>query len=143
VSQHAGVAALAVPDKELQPLYDELLPHRDYIVGALNDMEGVTCYKGSGAFYAFPDVSEYIGVHVRRPPALADAPGEAGKAVLTSVELCQFLLEEHGVSAVPGDAFGRPGYLRLSYAASMDDIKGAISRIKAGLGALQRGGAAQ
>ncbi len=90
---------------------------RKYIVGRLNDIPGVECGMPRGAFYVFPDVR---GVLAR--------PG--GPA--TALALSERLLDEAHVAVVPGEAFEAPGFLRLSYATSMDRIEEGLNRIDPG-----------
>ena len=99
---------------------------RDFVVDRLRGIDGVRCPRPGGAFYVFPDVSVFYGT---------TAPG--GRAIEDSNDLCFYLLEEHDVALVPGAAFGAPSGFRISYAASMDDLKTALGRIEAGLAALQ------
>ena len=93
---------------------------RQTIVAALNDIEGVNCPTPTGAFYAFADVS-----------ALLNKPLGASKASYASTsELAAALLDEGHVAAVPGEAFGAPGYLRFSYALADDDLVEGMKRMK-------------
>ncbi|HMB90639.1 MAG TPA: aminotransferase class I/II-fold pyridoxal phosphate-dependent enzyme, partial [Rhodothermales bacterium] len=85
----------------------------------------VVCPKPEGAFYLFPQMSAYFGT---------TAP--SGRTIENSQDLCFYLLEEHDVALVPGDAFGGPDGLRLSYAASMEDLETALDRIEKGLSEL-------
>ena len=95
---------------------------RNYIVDALSAIEGVKCFKPSGAFYVFPDISHYL-----------DKTASSGDTIESSTDLCMYLIEEHGLAAVPGDAFGEPNGIRLSYASSMDELKEAMQRLQNGL----------
>ncbi len=98
---------------------------RDYIVEALKAIDGVECFTPSGAFYVFPDVKVFLG---------KSTPN--GTEIKTTTDLSIYLLEEFGVATVPGDAFGEPNGIRLSYAASMDDLIEAMVRISNGLSSL-------
>lgn len=95
---------------------------RKAIVAALNDIPGVHCPTPTGAFYAFPDVTGLLGKPL----------GENGTAVNTSSELAAALLDEAHVAAVPGEAFGAPGYLRFSYALAMTSSPRACAGSAAG-----------
>lgn len=86
----------------------------DYLVDALNSIDGVNCVPGDGTFYAFAQVDELM----------------AKAKVSNDVELCEKLLTEANVALVPGSAFGTDGYCRLSFATSMDVLKEAVKRIK-------------
>ena len=92
------------------------------IVAALNDIPGVHCPTPTGAFYAFPDVTGLLGKPL----------GENGTVVNTSSELAAALLDEAHVAAVPGEAFGAPGYLRFSYALADDQSPRACAGSAAG-----------
>jgi aspartate aminotransferase len=87
----------------------------EYVHAALNAIEGVECPTCDGAFYAFPSFQGFI---------------ERVNGIRDDVDLAAWLLEHAGVSTVPGTAFGAPGHLRLSYAASMDYLEDAIARIR-------------
>ncbi|MEX0927783.1 MAG: pyridoxal phosphate-dependent aminotransferase [Balneolales bacterium] len=126
ISQKAGEAAYSHNLDTVKSMRDQFKKRRDYLVSALNEIDGVKCFLPQGAFYAFPDVSAYLGKSTND-----------GQAIKTSTDLCIYLLEKHGVALVPGDAFGEPTGARLSYAASMDDLQEAIKRMQAGLKALQ------
>lgn len=90
----------------------------DFVVNALNEIEGVECIPADGTFYAFPSFQKVIDSR----PEFAD-----------DIALAEYLLLEAGVALVPGSAFGTPGNLRLSFATSMDVLEDAISRIKKAL----------
>ena len=97
---------------------------RRYLVGRLNAMEGVSCVSPQGAFYAFPDFSAHYGKSFN------------GKRLAGSVDICNFLLEEMKVAAVPGAGFGADNHLRLSYAASLEALEKALDRVEQGLAGL-------
>lgn len=125
ISQKAGLAAYTGTMKPVEEMKKAFRERRDYIVEALRAIEGVHCFTPAGAFYVFPDVSAFLG---KTDPE--------GNLIDTSTDLSLFLLEKHGVAVVPGDAFGEPSGIRLSYAASMNDLKEAMSRIRDGLSSL-------
>ncbi len=125
ISQKAGLAAYTGTMAPVARMRDAFRDRRDYMVKALNEIQGVDCFTPSGAFYLFPDIRVFLG---RSTPD--------GTEIKTSTDLCLYLLEEHGVAAVPGDAFGEPGGLRISYASSMEQLKEAIERLKNGFDAL-------
>ena len=124
ISQKAGVAALAMDLEPVREMVRAFRERRDFILVRFNEID-VRCPGPEGAFYLFPDVSAYLGT---------EAPD--GRTIRTSMDLCFYLLEEHNVALVPGEAFGAPSGLRLSYTASMDDLREAMRRIKEGLSAL-------
>ena len=128
ITQKAGVAALEMMEKNPEPVREMVRAfreRRDFVLGRLAGMEGVRCAKPEGAFYVFPDVSAYVG---------KEAP--SGRQIESASDLCFYLLEEHDVALVPGEAFGEPSGLRLSYAAAMDDLDEALGRIEKGLSTL-------
>jgi aspartate/methionine/tyrosine aminotransferase len=83
----------------------------------LNDIPGVTCPEPFGAFYAFPSFRDLLGREIR------------GRTPATTAELAELLLDEGDVAVVPGEAFGAPGYARLSYALGDDDLRRGVERI--------------
>jgi len=126
ISQKAGLAAYTGSMKPIQEMRQAFKERRDFIVQELNSMNGIECFVPSGAFYVFPDVHQILG---------KKSPG--GKTIDTTTDLALYLLEDHGVATVPGDAFGEPNGLRLSYAASMENLKQAVIRLRNGFELLQ------
>lgn len=126
ISQKAGEEAYKNSLEAVYAMRDDFKKRRDFIVEQLNEIEGVQCFKPEGAFYVFPDISAHLN---KKTPH--------GERLSTSTDLCMYLLEEHGLAAVPGDAFGEPEGIRLSYASSMDDLKEGIKRLQNGLTALK------
>jgi aspartate/methionine/tyrosine aminotransferase len=84
----------------------------------LNEIDGVLCPEPEGAFYAYPSVKGLLGKEIR------------GKRPADTVELAALILDEVEVAVVPGEAFGTPGYLRLSYALGDEDLVEGVSRIQ-------------
>jgi aspartate aminotransferase len=125
VSNVAQVAALAAVSGDLEAVaamrtaFDR---RRQTIVRMLNEIDGVVCPEPEGAFYAYPSVKGLLGKEIR------------GKRPASSVELAELILEEAEVAVVPGEAFGTPGYLRLSYALGDDDLAEGVSRMQKLLG---------
>jgi len=126
ITQKAGIAALDLDFEPIRTMVAAFRERRDYVLERLSTLDGIRCPEPGGAFYLFPDVSAYYGTA---------AP--SGRRITDSESLCFYLLEEHNVALVPGQAFGGPDGVRLSYAASMDDLKVALNRIEAGLAALR------
>jgi aspartate aminotransferase len=126
VSQAAALAALDGPQDALEVMRQAFDARRKQMVAALRAMPGVTCVEPQGAFYAFPDVSAFIG---RRTPA--------GRIVEDDVVLSEYLLEAGRVAVVPGSAFFSPGFVRLSYATSTANIEIGVARIAEALAALR------
>ena len=122
ISQKAGEAAYTNPLDEVFVMREAFKKRRDYLVDALNEIPGVRCFKPGGAFYAFPDISSYLG-----------GKGADGQPIDSSSDLVMYILETVGVAMVPGDAFGEPHGVRLSYATSMENLVEAVKRLKKGL----------
>lgn len=125
ISQKAGIAALEMDGSYVDDMVYAFRKRRDFMLDRLQDIPGVHCPRPEGAFYLFPDISHYLGSRT------AD-----GTAIRTSEDLCFYLLEKHHVALVHGEAFGSPDGLRISYAASMDDLVEAMNRFEAGLSSL-------
>jgi aspartate aminotransferase len=121
IAQKAAVAALTTPgmDAEVEKMRTTFDGRRKHIVERLNAIPGIRCFDPAGAFYAFPDVSGLLG---------KTAPG-AAEPLGTDLRLIDLLLDKHLVAAVPGSAFGAPGYIRLSFATSMQQIDKGCDRI--------------
>lgn len=126
ISQKAGEAAYKNGLEAVYAMRDDFKKRRDFIVEQLNGMDGVQCFKPEGAFYVFPDISAHLN---KKTPQ--------GENLSTSTDLCMYLLEKHGLAAVPGDAFGEPEGIRLSYASSMNELKEGMKRLQNGLAALK------
>jgi aspartate aminotransferase len=118
VSQAAALAALEGPQDALEQMRLAFDERRQFMVRALRAMPGVTCVEPQGAFYAFPDVTAFLG---RTSPA--------GRRIDGDVALCEYLLQAAQVAVVPGSAFFAPGFVRLSYAASQANIEKGLSRM--------------
>ncbi|MBN1824561.1 MAG: pyridoxal phosphate-dependent aminotransferase [Endomicrobiales bacterium] len=116
ISLKAAVEALNGQQESTENMRKEFEKRRDYIVGALNAVQGVKCFKPQGSFYVFPNVKKLLG------------KSYGGRTVNTCTELAGYLLDQAKIAVVPGSAFGAPGYLRLSYATSMELIKSGIER---------------
>ena len=113
IVQKAGVAALALPNEEIQKMVSVFQKRRDMIVDGLNSIPGVKCLKPAGAFYVFPNVKGLF------------KPGRSN-----SMELSEYLLDKAKVALTPGIAFGAEGYMRMSYATSEKVILEGLKRIK-------------
>ncbi|WP_205473288.1 pyridoxal phosphate-dependent aminotransferase [Nocardioides sp. SYSU D00038] len=118
VAQRAAIAALEGDLSAVEEMKAAFARRRETIVSMLNEIEGVYCPTPGGAFYAYPSVKGLLGRE------------HDGVRVETSAELAEFILERAEVAAVPGEAFGSPGYLRFSYALGDDDIVEGITRIQ-------------
>jgi aspartate aminotransferase len=122
VSQAAALAAIEGPTDELETMRVEFDKRRKAMVKALREIPGVTCVEPKGAFYAFPDLSSFIG---KKTPE--------GKKIENDAQLCEYLIEAARVAVVPGSAFSAPGFIRLSYATSMKNVEEGVARIAAAL----------
>ncbi len=122
VSQVAAIAAVSGDLSAVDQMKVAFDRRRRLMVSMLNDIDGVSCPEPFGAFYAYPSVKELLGKDI------------AGKSASTSQELSALLLDEVEVAVVPGEAFGTPGFLRLSYALSDEDLIEGASRMAKYLG---------
>ncbi len=121
VSQRAALAAVEGDLSAVEEMKVAFDRRRRTIVAMLNEIDGVHCPMPEGAFYAYPSVKGLLG----KPIGGAD-----GAVATTSAELSEIILDTVEVAAVPGEAFGSPGYLRFSYALGDDDIVEGISRLQ-------------
>ena len=120
ISQRAALAAVAGPLDEVHEMRKAFDARRRAIVTALNDIEGVNCPTPTGAFYVFADITALLGKPL----------GPKGTVSDTSADFAAALLDEAHVAAVPGEAFGAPGYLRFSYALADEDLAEGMRRFK-------------
>ena len=121
IAQIATVKALETPPSAIQYMVDAFRERRSLILWLLADIPGFKTNVPEGAFYVFPDISYYIGRTLK------------GQKISSAGDFALFLLEHAGVATVTGEAFGDPDCIRISYAASENDIKEAIRRIKEAL----------
>ena len=119
ISQVAAEAALNGDQGCIVPMLKAFRERHVFVVNALNKIPGVKCIMAGGAFYAFPDVR----------PAIAKLHQRGTIKAATDVALAEYLLESGGVAVVPGSAFGSEGYIRLSFATSMDNLQKALGRL--------------
>ncbi|MFA5354224.1 MAG: pyridoxal phosphate-dependent aminotransferase [Thermodesulfovibrionales bacterium] len=121
ISQKAAVAALRGPQDCIGVMNAEFDKRRLFLVDGLNAIEGVSCPRPTGAFYAFPNVSKLYGKRA------------GDREITSSMDMAMYLLDDAGVALVHGEAFGDDRYIRISYATSMENISKALERIKASL----------
>lgn len=121
ISLKAATAALNGDKQCLETMRKEFEKRRNYIVDRLNKIEGITCLKPEGAFYVFPNISGLLGKKYN------------GKLINTDIGLADYLLEHAKIAIVPGSAFGAEGFMRLSYATSMDNIIKGMDRLEKAL----------
>ncbi|MYC26712.1 MAG: pyridoxal phosphate-dependent aminotransferase [Nitrospira sp. SB0662_bin_26] len=124
ISQKAAVAALRDGTSFFKELLADLTPKRRLMVDTLNAMPGITCPTPAGAFYAFPNVSGILGKQ------------HANGTITTSADLATYLLHEAHVACVPGDPFGSPHHLRLTYTPTLDAIERGLKRVEMAIRAL-------
>ncbi|MBC8042918.1 MAG: pyridoxal phosphate-dependent aminotransferase [Rhizobacter sp.] len=118
ISQKAAVAALTGDQSVVAMRRGEFEKRRDFFCAGLNKIGGIRAAVPDGAFYVFASVENLLGKTFQ------------GARLDTSVDVAKYLLEKHLVATVPGDAFGAAGYLRLSYAAGMNELEKALSRMQ-------------
>ncbi|HLT53693.1 MAG TPA: pyridoxal phosphate-dependent aminotransferase [Flavobacteriaceae bacterium] len=118
IAQRAVITALNEAPSRVQYMIDEFKERRNLVLDLLSNIEGFKTNVPDGAFYVFPNISYYFGKTLR------------GKTIKNADDFSLYLLEEALVATVSGDAFGNPDCLRISYAASQDEIKEALKRIK-------------
>jgi aspartate aminotransferase len=121
-AQVAAVEALTGPQKVVHDLVSEYRRRRDFIYPLLTGMPHVTCVSPAGAFYFFPNLARYLSPRVP-----------------TTLELARRLLESKRVAVVPGEGFGTPGYIRISFARPVEELREGLERIASFLGELAGG----
>lgn len=133
IAQKAAEAAYRGSQECVAEMLAAFRRRRDLIVGLAREIPGLKLEMPDGAFYIFPEVSAYLGKHV----TTVNPDGtETVREIATDSDLAMYLLEEGYVATVAGSAFCMPGYLRLSYAASDDQLREAMARIKTALAKL-------
>jgi len=117
IAQYAALAALTGPQDCVGQMREQFQRRRDYLVPALQQIAGLRCPKPAGAFYVFPEVTAHLGTEL------------AGQRIDNSLQLAEYLLTQAHISTVPGSAFGAEGYLRLSFACSLDNLREGVQRL--------------
>ena len=117
IGQRAGIAALTGDQQPVEDMRLQFRERRDLMVKLLNDIPRVSCATPGGAFYTFPNFSEYIGKKAN------------GKVIQDSFDLSEYILTSEAVVTVPGDGFGAPGHLRFSCATDKETIKRGLSKV--------------
>ena len=118
IAQRAAITAVKASPEKVQYMVDEFKNRRDLILQLLGEIDGFKLNVPEGAFYIFPDISDFFGKTIR------------GKEIKDANDFSMLLLEEANVATVTGEAFGAPNCIRLSYAASELQLREAIKRIK-------------
>jgi len=114
ITQYAAAAALNGPQDDLKNMVQEFNKRRNYMYGRINAMKGLRCIKPEGAFYVYVDISSYLGRNL------------CGIKLDSCLDFAQVMLEKGHVAVVPGAAFGTEGFVRISYATSMEIIKNGL-----------------
>jgi aspartate aminotransferase len=127
ITQKAAVEALRGPQDFVVTMRREFDARRRYLVGELNELEGIHCAMPEGAFYAFPNTAAIYGKKF------------GNRTIASSSDLALYLLEEAKVAVVHGSAFGDDNYIRLSYATSLDEIRKGLGRIREALDVREAG----
>ena len=117
ISQRAALAAVSGDLSAVAMMRETFDRRRKTMTSMLNDIEGISCLTPEGAFYCFPNVTGLLGKEF------------AGRVATTSAELAEIAIDEVKVAVVPGEAFGSPGYFRLSYALGDDDLVEGVTRL--------------
>lgn len=125
ISQKAAVEAILGSQEEVEMMVREFGQRRDFMVSRLNEIDGVSCSLPMGAFYTFPNVKGLLSKRFD------------GDVISTSLNMANLLLDAVRVAVVPGGEFGAPGFLRLSYAASIDQIREGLDRLQEFAGRLK------
>jgi len=118
IAQRATITALDAPASKIQFMVDEFYKRRDLVLDMIKDIKGFKANVPKGAFYVFPDVSYYFGKTIK------------GTQINNASDFSMLLLEQANVATVTGDAFGAPDCIRISYAASTENLKEAFKRIR-------------
>ncbi len=118
ISQWAGVEALSGPQDAVKEMADEFSSRKELMLNAINKIDGLDCFDPAGAFYLFVSVKQFIGKSTIK-----------GRTIASDTDWVMGLMEEQGVSVVPGSAFGSDGYFRLSFAAAEADLVASCERI--------------
>jgi aspartate aminotransferase len=125
ITQKAGIEALTGPQESVEIMRKEFEHRRDLVVSLMKDIPGITFSMPKAAFYVFFNIASYIGKKLPN-----------GKVISGGEDICQMLLEDHGLALVPGHAFGKDDAIRLSFAASQEDIRNGVELLKKGLSSI-------
>ena len=118
IAQQAALAALTGSQEVLKPMLEAFNKRRKTIVKMLNEIDGFLCPEPGGAFYVYPSVKNVLGKTIM------------GEKINSSLDLANLALDKADVALVPGEAFGTPGYLRMSYALSDKDLVEGVTRLQ-------------
>lgn len=121
IALKAATEALRGSQDSVETMRREFENRRNYIVDRLNSIKGIRCFKPQGAFYVFPNIKRLLGKTY------------GGKQIDTDLQFAEYLLEHAKIAVVPGTPFGAPGYMRLSYATSLENITKGLDRLEAAI----------
>ncbi len=125
ISQKAAIAALTMNNTYTKDMNMAFKRRRDLVLGLMNEIPGLKCNVPEGAFYVFPDVSYYFG------------KSDGNVTIHSDMDICLYLLDKAFISTVPGEAFGEPNCIRISYASSDEKLKKALLQMKSALSNLK------
>lgn len=125
ISQSAAIEALSGSQAAVEYMCREFKIRRDYMYHELTSMNGITCYKPEGAFFLFPNISSLLG------------KSTDVMKIDNSFDFAMYILYQAHIAVVPGSAFGAEGFIRLSYALSMEDLAESVNRLKSAIGKLK------
>lgn len=125
IAQRAALSALTSDKSFTRQMKEAFKRRRDLVMEGMDQIKGIKKYTPQGAFYLFPDISDFFG------------KSNGNRTIESDSDLCFYLLEEAQVALVPGSAFGSPQNIRLSYAASDEELKEALLRMKTHLDKLK------
>ena len=126
IAQKAAEAAVSADPSVTKPMLEKFIERRNLVLDRLREIPGLGINEPEGAFYVYPDVTSFFGMKW------------GDQVIENATDLCMLLLNEAHVAMVPGEAFGTPGHIRLSYAASNEELETAMSRLKQALTSLTR-----
>lgn len=124
IAQKAACEAFGGPQDSVEAMRQQFAARLEMMYARLSVMPGITCDRPDGAFYLMPDITSYYGKSCN------------GKTIHDSRDMADYLLDEAGVAVAPGDSFHAPGFLRLSYSNSMENLSKALDRMEKALGNL-------
>lgn len=126
IAQYAALSAIESEAETINPFKASFLERRNLIFDELSKMDGLKVILPKGAFYIFPNVEGLYGI----------APGDY--TIASDLDLCAYLLDQHGIAVVPGTAFESPGYIRLSYGMDPQEIKEGMKKLQEALSQIQK-----
>lgn len=121
ISQYAGIEALEGPQDDVSHMHQAFEKRRDFVHRRLEEIDGISCVKSQGAFYAFPNVSQFLNKSYN------------GKTIQNSYDLAFYLINKAKVVLIPGSVFGSDNHIRISFATSMERLEEGMKRIESAL----------